>query len=33
MAAFNQHVANDARVSKVMLPLRDGLMMVRWRQQ
>jgi caffeoyl-CoA O-methyltransferase len=25
LAAFNQHVARDARVEHVMLPIRDGI--------
>lgn len=27
--AFNQHVANDPRVEQVLLPLRDGLLLIR----
>ena len=27
--AFNEHVANDDRVQRVMLTVRDGLMMIR----
>jgi len=29
IAAFNQHVQSDPRVENVLLPLRDGLMMIR----
>jgi predicted O-methyltransferase YrrM len=27
--AFNKHVANDLRVEQVMMPIRDGLMLIR----
>jgi caffeoyl-CoA O-methyltransferase len=29
IAAFNQAVVNDARVEQVLLPLRDGLTLIR----
>ncbi len=29
MAAFNAHVAADDRVAQVLLPIRDGVMLIR----
>jgi caffeoyl-CoA O-methyltransferase len=29
IAAFNQSVVNDARIEQVLLPLRDGLTLIR----
>lgn len=29
IAAFNQHIKNDSRVEKVMLPIRDGIYLIR----
>ena len=29
MAAFNAHVATDDRVAQVLLPIRDGVMLIR----
>lgn len=30
LVAFNRHVAADARIKRVLLPLRDGLLLVCW---
>lgn len=32
MKEFNDYVYKDARVSQVMVPIRDGVMMIRWSQ-
>ncbi len=32
VAAFNEHVHGDPRVTAVLLPIRDGLTLIRWAQ-
>jgi predicted O-methyltransferase YrrM len=27
--AFNKHISNDSRVEQVMLPIRDGLLLIK----